>query len=62
MYFDAAPSEAIPCFRVGSRVLVRRSVFDAWLEQFSSRGRPSLAKAMQAAGLAPTSSPSVPVA
>jgi len=39
MYLDAAPNDALACYRVGSRVLVRRSMFDAWLERYSSRGR-----------------------
>jgi hypothetical protein len=52
-YLDGAPGEALPCFRVGGKIVVKRSEFDAWMEQFRSRGRPSLARAMQDLGLTP---------
>ena len=44
-------SHPLPCFRPGKKVLVKRSVFDQWLNQFESRGRPSLALAMKELGL-----------
>ena len=51
------PDEALPCYRLpgGTRpgkVLVRRSEFDAWIAQYRSRGRPSLARAIREMGLA----------
>lgn len=51
MYLDLPPAEALPCYRVGGKILVRRSAFDDWLEQFRSRGRPSLALALKQMGL-----------
>lgn len=45
------PSEALPCYRVGGRVLVRRSVFDRWLERFRCCGHPDLAHALREMGL-----------
>ena len=29
----------LPCYRVGGKILVRRSEFDAWIAAFSQRGR-----------------------
>jgi len=46
-HLDAQPDAALPCYRVNGRVLVRRSEFDEWMRQFRSRGRPSLAAALQ---------------
>ncbi len=45
------PDQALPCFRLPGKLLVRRSEFDAWLEHFRSRGRPSLVKALRELGL-----------
>lgn len=41
----------LPCYRVGGRVLVRRSEFDGWLAQFKTLGKPSLLAALNATGL-----------
>src|SRR5262245_36559700 len=30
------PAHPLPCYRVGGKVLVRRSEFDAWAQQFRS--------------------------
>lgn len=32
----ASPSHPLPCFRIGGKVLVRRSDFDTWAEMFRS--------------------------
>lgn len=48
---NAAPDLALPCYRVGTRILVRRSEFDRWLEAYRHRGRPSLEKALTELGL-----------
>jgi hypothetical protein len=48
---ELPPAEALPCYRVGGKILVRRSVFDAWIAQYASRGRPSLVKAMKELGI-----------
>jgi hypothetical protein len=53
-YLELPPDRALPCFRLpgGGKVLVRRSVFDRWLEQFQTRGRPRFAAALRDLGLA----------
>lgn len=48
---DAAPDQALPCYRIGGKILVRRSDFDTYMEQYRRRGRPSLARAIAALGL-----------
>jgi len=35
--------DPLPHYRVGGKVLVRRSEFDAWIAAFRQRGRPDLA-------------------
>ncbi len=48
---ELPPERALPCYRLPGKLLVRRSEFDAWLEQYRSRGRPSLVKALRELGL-----------
>lgn len=50
-YLELAPHQALPCYRVGGKILVRRSSFDAWIEQYRSQGRPSVTAAMRSMGL-----------
>jgi excisionase family DNA binding protein len=50
-YLDLPPDQALPCYRVGGKILVRRSQFDAWMTQYQSRGRPALARALRDFGL-----------
>jgi hypothetical protein len=50
-YIDRFPDEALPCYRVGGKILVRRGEFDTWMQAFRAHGRPSLAKAVKALGL-----------
>ena len=50
-YLDLPPDHALPCYRVGGKILVRRSEFDAWVAQYQSRGRPELARALKELGL-----------
>jgi hypothetical protein len=50
-FVDLPPDEALPCYRLPGKLLVRRSEFDAWITQYRSRGRPSLARAMRELGL-----------
>jgi hypothetical protein len=45
------PEEALPCYRLPGKVLVRRSEFDAWLERYRAAGRPGLVAAIRALGL-----------
>jgi len=37
------PLHPLPCYRIGGKVLVRRSDFDAWIERFRSAGRADMA-------------------
>jgi excisionase family DNA binding protein len=46
------PDAALPCYRVGAVILVRRSEVDAWMAQRRTVGRPSLVAAMRELGLA----------
>ena len=41
-YLDLPPREALPCYRVGGKILVRRSEFDGWVAGFRRRGRPAI--------------------
>ena len=45
------PDRALPCYRVGAAILVRRSEVDAWMAQRRSVGRPGLVAAMRELGL-----------
>jgi excisionase family DNA binding protein len=48
---NGVPDEALPCYRVGAVILVRRSEVDAWMAQRRTVGRPSLVAAMRELGL-----------
>ena len=50
-YLELPPDEALPCYRLPGKILVRMSEFDRWMEQYRSRGRPSLVRAMRELGL-----------
>ena len=45
------PERALPCYRVGAAILVRRSEADGWLAQRRAVGRPSLVRALREMGL-----------
>lgn len=45
------PARALPCHRVGTAIVVRRSEADAWMAQRRTVGRPSLVAAMREMGL-----------
>jgi predicted DNA-binding transcriptional regulator AlpA len=49
---NGPPDAALPCYRVGAVILVRRSEADAWMAQRRTVGRPSLVAAMRELGLA----------
>lgn len=50
-YLELPPDRALPCYRVGGKILVRRSEFDTWVAQYRSCGRPALARALRELGL-----------
>jgi hypothetical protein len=52
-FLELSPDEALPCYRTPGhgKILVRRSEFDAWMQQYRARGRPSLTRAMRDLGL-----------
>jgi hypothetical protein len=53
-HIDGEPATSLPCYRIGGKIVVRRSEYDRWAEQFHARGRPSLARALREMGLCPT--------
>jgi hypothetical protein len=50
-YIDRLPDEALPCYRVGTKILVRRSEFDEWIAAYRAVGRPSLSRALRDLGI-----------
>lgn len=52
-YLALPPSQALPCYRPGRRVLVRRDEFDAWFQQHRRRGKAVITKVLQELGLDP---------
>jgi hypothetical protein len=48
---DRDPADALPCYRVDGRVLVRRSDFDAWMQCYRVSGRPGVVRALRALNL-----------
>ena len=52
-YLNLPPGHALPCYRPGRRVLVRRSEFDAWFLQYRQRGKPVLVRVLRELGLDP---------
>ncbi len=36
------PRRPLPCYRIGGKILVRRSEFDAWLGQYRQVGPPTV--------------------
>jgi excisionase family DNA binding protein len=47
------PARALPAYRVGAVILLRRSDVDRWLAERRTVGRPSLVAALRALGLRP---------
>ncbi len=46
------PEHPLSCFRVKGKILIRKSVFDGWIAQFETVGRPSVTDTLKAIGLA----------
>jgi hypothetical protein len=42
-YHLADPSHPLPCYRVGGKILVRRSEFDVWVSHYRQVGRADVA-------------------
>ena len=36
------PLHPLPCYRIGGKILVRRSEFDAWIARYRQLGRPDV--------------------
>jgi hypothetical protein len=45
------PAQALPCYRLDGKILVRRSDFDAFMTQYRSQGRPALVRTLRRLGL-----------
>jgi len=52
-YLGLPPGQALPCYRPGRKVLVRRSEFDTWLAQYRQRGKPIVTRILRELGLDP---------
>jgi Helix-turn-helix domain len=52
-YLALPPGQALPCYRPGRKVLVRRSEFDTWLARYRQRGKPVLTRVLRGLGLDP---------
>jgi hypothetical protein len=52
-YLTLPPGQALPCYRPGRKVLVRKSDFDAWFAQYRQRGKPVLLRVLRELGLDP---------
>lgn len=46
------PDRALPSYRIGGKILVRRSDYDQWAARFRTVGRPSLVRVARELGLA----------
>lgn len=52
-YLALPPGQALPCYRPGRRVLVRRDEFDVWFQQHRRRGKAVITRVFQELGLDP---------
>jgi Helix-turn-helix domain len=52
---DRDAADALPCYRVDGRVLVRRSDFDEYMNRYRVSGRPGVVAALREIGLMSTS-------
>jgi Helix-turn-helix domain len=58
-YLNLPPGQALPCYRPGRRVLVRRTEFDTWFSQYRQRGKPVLLRVLRELGLDPERLPKI---
>jgi hypothetical protein len=42
------PSHPLPCFRIGGKILVRRSDYDVWVARYRRVGRPDVDRVVSA--------------
>ncbi len=52
-YLNLSPGEALPCYRPGRKVVVRRTEFDAWFTQYRQRGKTIITTVLRELGLDP---------
>jgi hypothetical protein len=45
------PAQALVCYRLAGKVVVRRSDFDAYMLQYRAQGRPALVRMLRKLGL-----------
>lgn len=45
------PAQALPCYRLAGKIIVRRSDFDRYMEQYRTQGRPALVRTLRRLGL-----------
>jgi hypothetical protein len=45
------PAQALPCYRLNGKVVVRRSEFDRYMQQYRAQGRPALVRTLRNLGL-----------
>jgi hypothetical protein len=45
------PAQALPCYRLEGKSLVKRSDFDAYMAQYRAQGRPALVRTLRRLGL-----------
>jgi hypothetical protein len=45
------PAQALPCYRLDGKVVVRRSEFDHYMQQYRMQGRPALVQTLRRLGL-----------
>src|SRR5262249_18335710 len=50
-YLRETPDRALPCYRVGGKILVWRGEFDAWIAAFRCQGNPRVVEALRSLGL-----------
>src|SRR5262245_66618148 len=56
-YLGLPPGQALPCYRPGRKVLVKRSEFDTWLARYRQRGKPVVTHVLRELGLDPARRP-----
>ncbi len=50
-HLSAEIDDALPCYRVGGKILVKRSEFDDWISRFRSGGSEAVTRVLEELGL-----------